>query len=116
MAKTQPIEVPGAPAAADPAAEAAAINAAAQNAETSQAELIQRLLAENAALKAAQQPAADTPSIVYEPETPHWKQTLAASPTGHLTVAEAMALIDAGKLAMPVTAYACRDGNLARYR
>lgn len=106
MAKSQPVEVPG----AEPAPEA--LEAAPAN--ESQAELIARLLQENAALKAAAGPAADTPSIVFTPETPHGREALASSPFGHMSAAEVLKGLQDGTIPQPVTAYLTRDGYVAR--
>ncbi len=113
MAKSQPVEVPGAPV-ADPVAEAAAVNEAASAAEAGQAALIERLLAENAALKASAAPSADTPSVVFTPETPHGRAALAASPFRDMTAAEVTEGLLNGTIPQPVTSYLTRDGYVCR--
>ena len=76
-------------------------------------ERLAQLEAENARLKAAAEAPA-LPSVVYEPTTPHGAVKLAESATGDKTVAQVMALIDAGKLQEPVSNYLCKDGYYTR--
>lgn len=53
-------------------------------------------------------------NIIYEPETPHAAERLAASATRDMTVAQVMAAIDAGRLSEPMTSYLCADGTYCR--
>jgi molybdopterin converting factor small subunit len=53
-------------------------------------------------------------NIIYEPETPHAAERLAASATSDMTVAQVMAAIDAKKLPEPMTNYLCADGTYCR--
>jgi DNA segregation ATPase FtsK/SpoIIIE-like protein len=66
------------------------------------------------AAQTAENAAAKLPQVVYEPETPHGSVALRSSPTGHLTVAQVQAEIDAKRMPEPITSYLCRDGYLAR--
>jgi len=54
------------------------------------------------------------PQVVYEPETPHGKEKLAASATAGMTVAKVQQAIDDKRLPEPVTSYLCADGYYAR--
>lgn len=53
-------------------------------------------------------------NIIYEPETPHAAERLAASATRDMTVAQVMAAIDAKRLTEPMTNYLCSDGTYCR--
>lgn len=63
---------------------------------------------------AAKEEAAKLPQVVYEPLTPKGKFALEASAFAHLSVAELIAEIDAGRCKEPITSVLCRDGYYAR--
>jgi hypothetical protein len=92
--------------AADPALRIAELEASLAAAQ--QAAIEANARATEAASKAA------LPQVVFEPATPHGSKALAASETGHMTMAEVMAAIDAGQLDEPTNAYLCSDGYYAR--
>ena len=69
---------------------------------------------ENERLRAAAAADQKLPQVVYEPETPHGKEKLAASATGSMTVAQVQQAIDEKRLPEPVTSYLCVDGYYAR--
>lgn len=114
---SQAIHTPGATAAPDSAGSVDHDTTATQDQDASvvgQAERIAKLEAENAKLRAVVSADAKLPQVVYEPQTPHGAQRLAASATGDMTVAEVMQAIAEGRMVEPVTNYLCRDGYYCR--
>lgn len=71
-------------------------------------------IAELEAKLAAQEAESKLPKVVYEPVTPHGAAALAASDYAGMTVAELMAMIDAGRAKEPMTSVLCADGWYAR--
>lgn len=69
---------------------------------------------ENERLRAAAAADPKLPQVVYEPETPHGKEKLAASATAGMTVAQVQQAIDDKRLPEPITSYLCADGYYAR--
>jgi len=113
---SQPVQTPGAPA-PDTAGSADDSTTATQEQDASvvgQAERIAKLEAENAKLRAVVSADAKLPQVVYEPQTPHGKEKLAASATAGMTVAQVQQAIDDKRLPEPVTSYLCADGYYAR--
>jgi hypothetical protein len=79
------------------------------------AELEVLLAASEAALAAAKAAGSSKmPTTIYEPVTPHGAIARADSAVAHLTVAQVMAEIDAGRLREPVTGMLCADGYYCR--
>ena len=68
---------------------------------------------ENSGLKAAAK-VSTLPQVVYEPTTPHGRAARADSKFGHLTVAQLVVEIDAGRATEPFTSVLCADGYYAR--
>jgi len=118
------IQTPGTPPTADDLQEQAANEAAAADAEQKQdltgGDDVAALKAKLAALEAKNaELTADLESkakaaIVFEPQTPHGMERLAASATKDMTVAEVMKAIDDKRLTEPMTSYLCADGNYCR--
>lgn len=126
---SQPVQTPGAPApdtagSADDSTTATQEQAAlttsteaAADPDARIAELEAQLAAqaeENERLRAAAAADPKLPQVVYEPETPHGKEKLAASATAGMTVAQVQQAIDDKRLPEPVTSYLCADGYYAR--
>lgn len=116
---SQPVQTPGAPApdTAGSADDSTTSTEAAADPDARIAELEAQLAAqaeENERLRAAAAADPKLPQVVYEPETPHGKEKLAASATAGMTVAQVQQAIDDKRLPEPITSYLCADGYYAR--
>lgn len=102
MARSAPVQVPG----AEGAASAQSTNTGDGAAVDPRDAEIARLRAELAAKGAGDK----LPQVVYEPDTPKGKLAKEASAFSHLTVEALMAEIDAGNVKEPITSVLCANG------